>query len=256
MIAFRLSPRRARILLWALLVVLLASLAVNVALFRAFKYCYTRELSVRLRPAGGNGVTHAGNPAGSRVLFLGDSRAAEWPPLPADRFFTSNAGGPGETSAQILLRAEGILLAEKPSVVIVQAGINDLKAIGVLPGQAAQLQRQCAGNLAEIVKLCRRHNASVVLTLILPAGPVPLTRRVFWSDQIQIAVHDVNQTLARQFAATGGVTILDLEKILDSGRRDSSDYRDTLHLTPAAYARLEPGLLQLLDHLPPPQASP
>ncbi len=246
------TPRRParpcpRVFTGLLLVTVIGSLAVNLALFRGLKYYYTRELLVRLRPVGGSPVVRVGNPAGPRLLFLGDSRAADWPALSTRRLFSINAGAAGETTEQVRLRTEEILLAEKPSVAIVQAGINDLKAIGVLPGSADDIRRKCAANLGEIVQLCRRRHARVVLTLVLSPGKVPWWRRPFWSDQIQRAVNGVNDRLAHQFAGIPDVAVLDLEKILGSKPGDPRDYRDTLHLTPSAYAKFAPVLLRLFD---------
>ena len=62
----------------------------------------------------------------------------------------------------------------------------------------------------------------------------------------------VNQSLTRQFAGVPGVSVLDLAPILPARRlnqTDFSDYRDTLHLKPAAYAALEPGLLHSIEQL-------
>jgi lysophospholipase L1-like esterase len=244
----RLPPRPCpRVFTGLLLVTVIASLAANLALFRGLKHFYTRELLVRLRPVGGGHIVRAGDPAGPRILFLGDSRAADWPALSDRRLFNINAGAPGETTEQIRLRTEALLLAEKPSVVIVQAGINDLKAIGVLPGSADDIRRKCAANLGEIAQLCRRRHARVVLTLVLPPGKVPWWRRPFWSAQIQSAVNEVNDNVAHEFAGVREIAVLDLEQILGSKPGDPRDYRGTLHLTPAAYAKFEPVLLRLLD---------
>jgi lysophospholipase L1-like esterase len=252
------QPRSRRGLLsWVLASALLISLAANAWLVWNIKRFYARELSARLQPVATTPATTSGNPLGVRVLFLGDSRIADWPPLPADRFFTVNAGVRGETTAQIRLRTEAALQTANPAIVVVQAGINDLKAIGVLPGSASQIRSQCVANLQAIAELCRRHHARSILTTILSPGQVPLTRRLVWSHQIEDSLRGVNQSLMRQYANNEDVVVLDVDGILLAKRpnpKDFSDYRDTLHLQPAAYHKLEPDLLHLIDRLSSPQA--
>src|SRR5690348_13549969 len=95
------SPRHNRFLAWALAGAILAAASLAGGLAWTARHFYARELSVRLQPAGGTAPTRSGNATGPHILFLGDSRAADWPALPADRFFTINAGVAGETTAQI-----------------------------------------------------------------------------------------------------------------------------------------------------------
>src|SRR5436309_9474915 len=106
------STRRQRLLVWALAAALLAAAGLAAGLVWMARLGYARELSVRLHPVGEAFATRSGNTAAPHILFLGDSRAAEWPALPADRFFTINAGVAGETTAQIRWRTEKILSAE------------------------------------------------------------------------------------------------------------------------------------------------
>jgi lysophospholipase L1-like esterase len=245
------AARHRPFLLAALVLIFVALVGLAAAFIGTARYLYARELSIRLQPVV---ITprRSGNPAALRVLFLGDSRAAAWPGLPPDRFLTVNAGTGGATTAQILLRADVILSNEAPSVVVLQAGINDLKAIGVLPAQAAQIQADCAANILDLVNLCLRHHARVVLSLIIPPGKVSLARRFVWSDKIEPALKDVNRSLARQFAGVENVAILDPGQVLaaaNSAGDNHDDYLDTLHLTPAAYEKLQPALLDLVVKL-------
>ncbi|HWY78390.1 MAG TPA: GDSL-type esterase/lipase family protein [Verrucomicrobiae bacterium] len=212
---------------------------------------------MRLQPVGPSHFAVTGKQSGLRVLFLGDSRVLDWPPLPPDRFLTINAGVAGETTAQILLRTESALDAESPAVVVVQAGINDLKAIGVMPGPAERIRSQCVTNLQEIASLCRKHHVRTILTTIPPSGKVPIGRRLVWSPEIDASVKEVNQALLRLYATNEEVVVLDIDGVLRASRRapsDLSDYRDTLHLQPSAYGKLEPELLRVVERLSPPPA--
>lgn len=246
------KPAWHRLTLWILLLGLVVSLAINVGLFLTARKYYTREAWVRFHPFNTAAPLKSGHPGGIRVLLLGDSRIAEWPALPADKFLTINAGVPGETTTQILLRTETLLVSENPQVVLVQAGINDLKAIGVLPGEAAFIQQHCTGNIIEIVNLCRQHDAKVVLTLILPSGKVSWAREMVWSEEIMTALKRTNDELGSHFANAANVTVLDLSALLSgtaSHTNDFSDYRDTLHLEPAAYQKLAPKVVAAITTL-------
>lgn len=209
------------------------------------RYCYARELRVRLQPTGGVPVSERGRPDGLRVLLLGDSRMAFWPDLPTNQFLTINAGVAGETTSQILLRLPAVLSNSHPGVVILQAGINDLKALGVFPEQGSAIQSRCLENLSEMVRASRQSGAKVVLVLVIQPGGIGWTRRLVWSDQIPEAVRQVNLALRQKFEHFEGVKVLDPALLLGVGRVEE-DYRDELHLTPTAYKKLEAGLLPML----------
>jgi lysophospholipase L1-like esterase len=168
----------------------------------------------------------------------------EWPNLPAARFVTINAGGPGETTAQILLRAGPTLDAVQPEVVLLQAGVNDLKAIGALPAQAREIEAQCLKNLRELVELCRSRGARVVLVPILPAARPSLLRLPVWSGEIDAARRRVNGALRQLFERAPGVTLLSEDVIHPD---TPGDYRDTLHFTAQAYTKLEAAALRALQ---------
>ncbi len=235
-------PTRAA-LRWALL---LTSLGANVGLAVACLEFYRREQRVRLHPTLPV-PTAVGSPAERPlVLFLGDSRMQEWPALPADRFVTVNAGGGGGATAQIRLRAPATLDAVAPRLVVLQAGINDLKAIGALPDAASDIEQQCLANLSALVELCRERGARVVLLPVLPAAQPSLVRRLVWSSAIEAARERVNAGLRQRFTGAAGVALLgDNLVVADT----ASDYRDTLHLRPATYVKLESATVKALESL-------
>jgi lysophospholipase L1-like esterase len=224
-------------------VLLVASLLANVGLSLACRELYRREQRVRLHPTFPAPAAVARSSQRTQVLFLGDSRMEEWPDLRKDRFVTINAGGPGETTAQIRLRAASALDAAQPELVVFQAGINDLKAIGALPEQARDIEAKCLANSIALVELCRARGARVVLVPILPAAQPSLVRRVVWSSEIDAARVRINAELRRRFAGNDGVVML-TEPLLVVG---DDDYRDTLHFTPEAYRKLEAATLAAID---------
>ena len=232
-----------RILGWA---ALSASLSLNVGLGIGCLELYRREQGVRLHPTFPVPAAAARTPGRTQVLFLGDSRMQEWPDLPRNRFLTVNAGGGGETTAQIRLRAAATLDAVKPEFVVLQAGVNDLKTLGALPGIASETEATCLANLSALVELCRERGAGVVLVPILPTARPTLVRRLIWTSEIDAARLRVNAALRKRFSGVRGVALLD-ENVL---RADTAaDYRDTLHFRPEAYAKLEAATLKAIGEL-------
>jgi lysophospholipase L1-like esterase len=226
------------------------SLAVNVGLTLACLEFYRRELRVRLHPTFPVPGKVQATPARRLVLFLGDSRMQEWPDLPKARFVTVNAGGGGETTQQILLRAGATLDAVRPELVVLQAGINDLKTIGALPDAASQTEATCLTNLTRLVTLAREHGAAVVMVPVLPAEAPSLVRRLVWSSEIDEARQRVNTALRQRFGGEQGVVLLDEHLLLPE------DYRDTLHFAPSAYTKLEKAALGAIATLPGPERLP
>lgn len=225
-------------------VVLAGALAANVGLSLVCLEFYRREQQVRLHPTWPVPAAVARTSQRTQALFLGDSRMQEWPDLPAERFVTINAGGPGETTAQILLRAKPTLDAVQPELVVLQAGVNDLKTIGALPAQARDIEAQCLTNLRALVELCRSRGARVVLVPILPTARPSLLRLPVWSGEIDAARRRVNAALRQQFEHAPGVTLLS-DHVLDPNT--AGDYRDTLHFTAQAYSKLEAAALRAIQ---------
>jgi lysophospholipase L1-like esterase len=170
----------------------------------------------------------------------------EWPDLPKERFTTINAGGGGETTAQILMRAAPTLEAVKPELVVIQAGINDLKTIGALHELARETEANCLSNLSELVSVARARGARVVLVPILPTTAPSFVRRPIWSSEIDAARRRINATLRQRFANAPGIALLS-EEVL---RADTAtDYRDTLHFSNDGYRRLEAATLRAISVL-------
>jgi lysophospholipase L1-like esterase len=243
------APRAYRLLCGCLL---LGVVGMGVGGGWVAKHFYARELAVRLQPSAAQPPSLSGNPTGLRVLFLGDSRAAMWPALPADRFLSCNAGVPAETTAQIRLRAESALAQAKPAVVVFQAGINDLKAIGVFPEASANIQAQCLSNILDIIRQCRQHQVKVVLSLIIAPGKVSLARRWVWSPEINSAVQAVNERLRQEFQKADDVVVFDVDSILRANApkdQPYADYLDTLHLAPSGYQKQESELIKAIGKL-------
>ena len=63
-----------------------------------------------------------------------------------------NRGVFGQTTAQVLGRFDAHAAPLLPRVVVLQVGINDLKAIPLLPHRRDEIVADCKANLREIVR--------------------------------------------------------------------------------------------------------
>jgi lysophospholipase L1-like esterase len=238
----------------ALLAVLVASLSGNVLLARAAYNFFNGMTAVRLDPVGLDvyAADRAAPPAGGPLLvFFGDSRAAMWPePATPTGYRILNHGIGYQTTAQILMRVEEDVAHFHPSIVVLEAGVNDLKAIAQFPQQRAKIVSDCEANIQRIVDSCRRAGATVVLVTIFDIGDLALWRRPVWSGEVAAAVREVNAYLPT--LAAEHVAILDAGPILDDvrGKIQGGYQLDYLHLSPAGYSALNRRLVPFLASLP------
>lgn len=248
------NVRLRGIFLGCVLSAMIASLIANAILYR-YAIQKTRDLiSVTLDPHGSGVYRRANDELAKstrqkRIVLLGDSRMQQWTNWPhRDGWELINRGIGGQTTTQILGRVVQDATELKPDIVVLQMGINDLKAIGLFPQHAKALTQSCHDNLMRMARHCQASGAQVVLLTIFPSGPVEWARRVIWSPEIDQAVREVNQQLLK--IQEPGIHAFDGSEILAPGGNPvSSYYEDTLHLSPKGYAALNASLTTLLDSL-------
>jgi lysophospholipase L1-like esterase len=242
------------IAVWVLLVLLVLSLALNAYLVHAAVDYYKAAAAVRLDPAGlGVYAADRAKPAAGRPLlvFFGDSRALTWPePTANTGYQTVNRGIGFQTTAQMLMRIDVDVVQLHPTVVVVEGGVNDLKTIASVPERHAAIVADCEANLAHIVDRCRQEGATVVLVTVFGIGDVSLWRKPFWSNEVAIAVREVN-TFLRTLAGER-VVLFDADPVLadERGTIQPSYQSDHLHLSSAGYAALNRKLVPFLSALP------
>jgi lysophospholipase L1-like esterase len=230
---------------------LLVASALAYVLFGKYKSAYSETLAIRLDPIGASEaepiVFSDGRPT---AVVFGDSRARQWklPELLGWQMVSN--GIVGQTTAQARLRFPEAL-SSVPQVVVMQMGINDLKAIGVFPARRTEIVEAVKANFSAMVDQARASKATVVITSIMPIGKVGLTRKLVWSDEIEAARRETNAWLAKlaesATANTPGVSFLDLEPLLAVNHTlDPAIARDTLHLTEAGYRRLDKALIDAI----------
>ncbi len=247
---FRLSS----ILIVVLIALLVVSLAANQILF-SFAAQYATEVnSVRLDPLdlGRDFATPAPPmPGQERVVFFGDSRIEQWPMPPDDSAFQYvNRGISGETTAQAVGRFEAQIAPFQPSIVVLQIGVNDLKAIPMFPRQEASILANCLTNIRQIIAWSEAMNATIILTPVFPVSEPTLERRLFyWSDDVAASIHSVNDHL--RVLASDRVILFDTDTLLvgANGLTRPEYAADTLHLNAQGYAVLNQGLEQRLKEV-------
>jgi|694.fasta_scaffold14211_13 lysophospholipase L1-like esterase len=242
----------SRLIKSLLIFVFFISFFFNLVLFRSAFYYYRLLLRLSLDPIGlkAQPSLRSQTPIGSkpRLFFLGDSRSKSWPPprFPHDYVFV-NLGVSGQTTSQVLARyRHSPIPVSKQDTFVIQAGINDLKAIPIFPLLRNQIVTSCINNISELTSFIQQQGADVVLTTIFPPGHIPLLRRPFWSSDVDKAISDCNLGIKR--LASRRVHILDASAILaDRYGRTRSDYQlDFLHLNARGYHALNSSLKTIL----------
>lgn len=250
-----LTQRRCALLVVFLLAVLGGSVALNLLLFDRGRQYYVQLNETRLDPLGLRYFSMDNEPRGEagteqmRVVFFGDSRAADWPAPAVEGFEFINRGMGAETSVQAEQRFDHHVKPLQPDVVVIQVGINDLKTIPLFPGRREAIVGGCRENIRRIVEKVTGEGARVILTTILPVGGVPLERRPYWSDEVALAVDEVNEYL--EGLASERVLVFDAFSVLagEGGGLRKQYEEDELHLNAAGYEALNREFEGLLGSL-------
>ncbi len=228
---------------WKIYALTLAVLfAVIVPAFRVLRVRYERRLESRIWPAGAPEVSViSGAPGGSlsTVLLLGDSRIAQWGLPRLAHWRIVNAGVGGATTGQIRLLTPEVLAEVHPDVVVLEAGVNDLKYLGLRPEMATAIVSLATSNLVAVVNECAGQHCRVVVLETWPVGRPSPARRLVWNAAIPASLNQLNAQLRLLDSPGRGIRVINLfsEAGLDPGPQT---YLDTLHFTPETYARLTP----------------
>ncbi|TAF03556.1 MAG: SGNH/GDSL hydrolase family protein [Oscillatoriales cyanobacterium] len=232
----------------ALSLALLASAGLNVFLYQQWQKYYLLLNATGLDPLGLNSYPNSAEKTQQPVIvFYGDSRAESWPaPDTIKNATIVNRGIGGQTTAQVLGRFQQHVASLKPKIIVIQVGVNDLKAIPLFPEQKEAIIRNCETNIGQIVKNSLDTGAKVVVTTIFPLGTLPIERRPFWSDDVPIAIKDVNDYI--KTLAGDRVIVLDSSQVLanSQGIVNPKYSRDFLHLNSEGYAALNKAITGIL----------
>ena len=148
-----------------------------------------------------------------------------------------NQGINGERSDQIRARFEADVVARKPAVVVIIAGVND-----VYQGRPAQHVRE---QLEAMYKRAHDAGITVVAGTIIPYNSATPAQN--------LAMHDINDWIGQQARADPAVIVVDTRAAVASPRNPDmlSSSLDGLHPDAAGYRRMAnaiaPAIEQALD---------
>lgn len=224
---------------------LAAALIVTFATCWHLRSGYERDVARRVWPAVTPSVE--AKVSGSdfpTVLLLGDSRIGQWDLRAASKGRYVNAGISGGTTAEVLNGAPRLLEKFRPDLVVIEAGINDLKLLGVRPDLRPTVTARVRENLAALIQLCRQRGSKVIVLPIWPPTRPEFRRRFVWNRAVPESVEEINRELPRLADSDPGVTVVDL---FSEGVRPI--YRDTVHFDPQTYRELTPLLERHVERL-------
>lgn len=241
---------RQKLLIAIFAAAFIGSLGLNVMLYGVAHEYYAEAINVRLKPIDLD--RYAAPPKSpASVMLFGDSRIEMWPPFEVNGLAVANHGISNETTSQMLGRLDMELARHRPKVVVIQAGINDLKAIGVMPKEKGRIVSDTESRLSMMLTRIRATGAKVVLLTIFPFGDVPLQRQSVWNDHIEEARKLVNGYLRE--IKSEGVVVVDCDPLLatPSGKIQGEFAQDLLHLNGKGYANLTPAVTEAIRRLQP-----
>lgn len=242
---------RAKALL--LVFALATSLALNLVLVREALRLNRARILLSLDPARSTAFERENRtlgpplPARPRLVFFGDSRIADWTRLPeVGSMELINRGRVGDTTAMAMARLQKDVLDLDPAIVVLEVGVNDLKAIAFIPRLAREIFDSATRNMAAMVGELRKNGVEVVVLSVWPRGPTRLmVLPLPWPD-VDRAIEEFNSGLANLEGE--GVIVVDCRPVLGmEGRLEPRYSRDMLHLNEEGYDRLNSHLRRLLE---------
>lgn len=171
-----------------------------------------------------------------RVVFMGDSITQGWKIEGAESEFPGkpyfNRGISGQTTPQMLVRFRQDVIALKPKVVVILAGINDIAG-----NTGPMTLEQTENNLASMAELATANGIRVVMCSVLPAFDFP------WSPGLEPAkkVLALNEWIKAR-AAEKGYVYVDFHTAMKDERDGlpAKLSKDGVHPLPAGYAVMDP----------------
>jgi lysophospholipase L1-like esterase len=171
-----------------------------------------------------------------RVVFMGDSITEGWRIEGPAGYFPGkpyiNRGISGQTTPQMLVRFRQDVIALKPKVVVILAGINDIAG-----NTGPMTLEETEGNLASMAELAAANHIRVVLCSVLPAIDFP------WMPGLTPAPKVVAlNAWIKAYAAQKGHVYVDYHTAMKD-ERDGLPARlseDGVHPLPAGYAVMAP----------------
>ena len=178
----------------------------------------------------------------NRVVFMGNSITEGWKSA-SPEFFSKNKyinrGISGQTTSQMLVRFRPDVIALKPKLVVILAGIND-----IAQNNGPIELKDIFGNIVSMVELAKINNIKVILSSVLPANDFSWKKGMEPADKvIQL------NALLEKYAIENKITFVNYyPKMVDSEKGlDKKFTNDGVHPTLAGYKVMEPLLQEAID---------
>jgi len=204
---------------------------------------YQRSVEVRQRNdwanlaryRDANAALGAPAPGEARVVFMGNSITDAWaksfPTMFPGKAYVGR-GISGQTTPQMLVRFRQDVIALRPKVVVILAGINDIAG-----NTGPSTQAMIADNLMSMTEIAKANGIRVVLSSVLPAYDFPWRRGIGPAPKV-VALN----AWMKCYAAQAGVVYLDYyAKMVDArGGLSPEMASDGVHPTEAGYRIMAP----------------
>ncbi len=166
---------------------------------------------------------------------MGDSITEFWSVTSPD-FFTGkpyvNRGISGQTTPQMLIRFRPDVIALKPAVVVLLAGINDIAG-----NTGPSTLEMITDNIFSMAELAKANHIKVILCSVLPAFDFP------WKTGLKPAekVVELNKMI-KQYADANGILYLDYYSAMANDQKGlKADYSgDGVHPNKTGYEIMNP----------------
>jgi len=139
-------------------------------------------------------------PGQKRAIFMGDSITEGWSFL---EYFAGkpyvNRGISGQTTPQMLIRFRPDVIALKPSLVIIMAGIND-----IAENTGPSTLEMITDNIFSMAELAKANHIKVILCSVLPAYDFPWNKGSFPAEKIVTL-----NTMIKKYADANEILYLD-----------------------------------------------
>lgn len=171
----------------------------------------------------------------NRVVFMGNSITEGWKTNDPEFFSKNkyiNRGIGGQTTSQMVVRFRPDVIALKPKLVVILAGINDIAQ----NNGPIELQ-DIFGNIVSMVELAKANNIRVILSSVLPANDFP------WKKGMKPAEKIIKlNAMLEKYCLDNNITFVNYyPKMVDSEKGLDKKYtNDGVHPTLAGYKVMEP----------------
>lgn len=170
-----------------------------------------------------------------RIVFMGDSITEFWSTVHPEFFNAQsnvNRGISGQTTPQMLLRFRADVIALRPSIVVIHAGVNDIA--GNTGPMTTEMIRD---NIFSMIELANTHEIKVILGSLLPAYDFPWKPN---QDPIE-KIATLNKIL-KKYAEENDIMYLDYYSAMADERKGlkSEFSNDGVHPNKAGYQVMMP----------------